>query len=325
MEVLDSIKPDLPRTQTARDHYETEGYVVLRGAIDPRLCDAVMENFNRDVRHSKTPILRQKEMTYEANRYTADGFLENPIFNVQDLETRRFGRFKRAALDVITDAKVTGVVSGLIGGVKAKVIQSMFFEAPAGTWAHQDSYYQDSSRGLGGAVAGWFALEDIQEGAGRFFVCPGSHRMPVVRNEGKYSIAGGHAQYKEAIAELIRSGQLQVHAPVLAKGDVLLWSSLTVHGSFSAERPGVSRQSLTAHYLRDDEEMLQFHTRVRPQRTRVENNMRVGILHDQDKLHNRLVRDLAYHFPGPYMAARRTALKALVAKRRLASMLQPKS
>jgi phytanoyl-CoA hydroxylase len=264
-------------------------------------------------------------MTYEANRYTADGFLENPIFNIQDLETKRFGGFKRAALDIITDAKVAEVVSGLIGGVKAKVIQSMFFEAPAGTWAHQDSYYQDSSRGLGGAVAGWFALEDIEEGAGRFFVCPGSHRMPVVRNEGKYSIAGGHGQYKEAIAELIRSGQCQVHAPVLAKGDVLLWSSLTIHGSFAAERPGVSRQSLTAHYLRDDEEMLQFHSRIRPQQTRVENGVRVGILHDQDKAHNRLVRDLAYRFPGPYMAVRRSALKALVAKRRLESIFRQTS
>ncbi len=31
----------------------------------------------------------------------------------------------------------------------------MAFEAAAGTWAHQDSYYQDSYAELGGMTAGW--------------------------------------------------------------------------------------------------------------------------------------------------------------------------
>ncbi len=51
----------------------------------------------------------------------------------------------------------------------------MFFEAPAGTRAHQDSYDPDSAARLGGCIAGWFAPEDIDAGAGRFYVCPGSH------------------------------------------------------------------------------------------------------------------------------------------------------
>jgi phytanoyl-CoA hydroxylase len=300
-----------------RRQFESEGYVILRGLIDPWKCDAVVANFDREVRHSKVPILRQKRMTYEANRYNSDGFLENPIFNVQDLETKRFGGFKQATLDVITDPNVSAAVSRLLGDMQVKVIQSMFFEAPAGTWAHQDSYYQDSSKKLGSAVAGWFALEDIQEGAGRFYVCPGSHKnMPVIRNDGKFSIADGHSVYKEAVAELIRSGQCPVYAPALSKGDVLLWSSLTIHGSFSAERPGVSRQSLTAHYLPDDEEMLQFHSRIRPQKTITRNGMRVGILHDQDKVQNRIMREIAYRFPGPYLAARNSALKLVLGKQR---------
>jgi len=301
----------------ARSHFDAEGYVVLRGLIEPWKCDAVLANFDREVRQSKVPILRQKEMTYEANRFNSDGFLENPIFNIQDLETRRFGSFKKATLDLVTDPKVSATVSRLLGDVQVKVIQSMFFEAPAGTWAHQDSYYQDSSTKLGGAVAGWFALEDIHEGSGRFYVCPGSHRnTPVIRNAGRFSIAGGHALYKEAVAELIRSEQCTVYAPALSKGDVLLWSSLTIHGSFSAELPGVSRQSITAHYLPDGEEMLQFHSRLRPQNMIINNGMRVGTLHDQDKVRNRIVRDLAFRFPGLYRAARSSALKLVLGKQR---------
>lgn len=301
----------------ARHFYETEGYVVLRGLVAPAQCDTIMARFDAEVRSARTPILRQVNMRYEVNRFTADRFLANPIFNVQDLQTRRFGGFKRAVLDTLTGAAVAHAVARLLGGPRVKVVQSMFFEAPAGTWPHQDSYYQDSARGLGQAVAGWFALEDIADGAGRFYVCPGSHRREVMRNAGRLNFAGGHEAYKQAMGELIRSAELPVVAPPLQKGDVLLWNSLTVHGSFAATGPGVSRRSLTAHYLREDDDMLQFHTRVRHQRMALWNGMQVGLLHDQDLRRNRLVRDLAHRYPASYTALRRLALKGLLATRGL--------
>lgn len=317
---FDAFSPGEP--EAARDFYDAEGYVVLRGLLSHAQCDRVMAQFDRQVRHSRLPILRQKNMRYEANAFTADGFLANPIFNVQDLQTRPFGGFKHAVLDVLTDQGVASATAFLLRGPKTKVIQSMFFEAPAGTWAHQDSYYQDSASALGQAVAGWFALEDIGEAAGRFFVCPRSHRsMAVVRNDGKVNFAAGHETYKQTIAEMMQSNSLPVVAPALAKGDVLFWNSLTVHGSFAADDGtlggggGVSRRSLTAHYLRDDDEMLQFHSRVRRQDMTEWNAMRVGLLHDQDKRKNRMIRDAAYRFPGPYMTARKWALKLLLATR----------
>ena len=98
---------------------------------------------------------------------------------------------------------------------------------------------------------------------------------------------------------------------------MLLWNSLTVHGSLPASRPGVSRTSLTAHYLREEDPMLQFQSRIRTQRTMPYNGMTVGLLHDQDLLRNRLVRGAAFHFPTSYMSARRIALRAVLATRAL--------
>ncbi len=68
----------------------------------------------------------------ETNRFTAAGFLDNPIFNIQDLNTRTFGTFKSAALDVLTHSRVAEVTSAILGG-PTKLVQSMFFEAAAGT------------------------------------------------------------------------------------------------------------------------------------------------------------------------------------------------
>jgi hypothetical protein len=53
----------------------------------------------------------------------------------------------------------------------------------------------------------------------------------------------------------------------------------------------------------------------------VYNGMTIGLLHDQDVLLNRVVRDIAFHFPNAYMAARKLALQAVLAKRSLQDSL----
>jgi len=302
----------------ARGYYETEGYVVLRGIVPAALCDRIRESFEREVRGSPTPILRQQEMRYERNCFDANGFLNNPIFNIQDLETRRFGAFKAAALDALTHAPVARAVSVLLADgpepEPAKIIQSMFFEGGVGTWPHQDSYYQDSARRIGGGIAGWFALEDVDAGAGRFYVLPGSHRrMPVIRNSGKLDFAFHHASYKRAVLEAAAAHGFEWRAPYLAKGDVLFWNSCTVHGSLSpiVERKA-SRTSLTAHYLQQSDEMRQFHARVRRQKTRLHNGMSVALLHDQDRWPNRLAREIASRYPEAWATARRVAIRTLL-------------
>jgi hypothetical protein len=150
------FRPD--QLAAAARYYKADGYVVLRGVLPASCCDAVRAGFEREVRFTPTPILRQKNMRYELNEFDPDGYLANPIFNIQDLETRRFTAFKRAALDLLAHARVTSAVDALLprdrGAIGVKLVQSMFFEGPAGTWPHQDTYCQDSAAGIGGATAG---------------------------------------------------------------------------------------------------------------------------------------------------------------------------
>jgi len=302
----------------AIDYYKTHGYVVMRGLISRELCVKVRSVFDASVRGTKLPMLRQKNMRYERNTFDANGFVDNPIFNLQDIGSGQLATFRNAVLDVLTHKVGALATAALLGCDKSMMIQSMFFEAPAGTWAHQDSYYQDSASGLGQCVAGWFALEDIDAGSGRLYICPGSHRVvPVLRNEREYNFATGHAAYQRAVLAMIRLYGLSFTAPYLAAGDVLFWNSLTIHGSLPASRVGVSRASLTAHYLRDGDAMLQFHSRIRGQATMTYNGMRIGLLHDQDRLFNRIVRTVAFRMPRPYMTARTLALRGLLAKQSL--------
>ena len=45
------------------------------------------------------------------------------------------------------------------------------------------------------------------------------------------------------------------------------------------------------------------------------NSMTVSLLHDQDEFRNRLIRELAFHLPGPYMSIRRLALRSVTASK----------
>ncbi len=309
-DLLNFTLDDLPGAAKCLD---VNGYVVVRRVLDPMFCQRVRRAFDAEVRRSPTPILRQKNMRYERNSISEDGFVENPIFNIQDLRSGEFEQFRTAVLDLLTHPAVRSIASALLASDEIKLIESMFFEAPAGTWAHQDSYYQDSARELGKCVAGWFALEDIDAGAGRFWVSPGSHRlMPVVRNSGENRFSDHHDHYKDEVLEIAHGLQLTCKAPFLAAGDILFWNSLTLHGSLSASRRGVSRASLTAHYLRRDDSMLQFHSRVRSQELTDYHGLPVAVLHDQAKWSNQLVREFGYRFPDLYMAARKLALKAVL-------------
>jgi phytanoyl-CoA hydroxylase len=48
----------------------------------------------------------------------------------------------------------------------------------------------------------------------------------------------------------------------MEQGDVLLWSSRTIHGSLATETPERSRRSFTAHYIPDTSRFLQWQRRI---------------------------------------------------------------
>jgi len=289
-------------------HYDEHGYVVVRGLIDRDLCPAVLAAYTREMKGYEGYLYRQPSSgRAEKHIFSNDGYLLNSVLNVHDLSPSAFGAFRQAVLDVVINPRLTSLVRAIMGE-EPLLVQTMFFEGNPVTWAHQDTYYLDSTD-LGRQVAAWIALEDIHPGAGRFYVYPGSHHLDVKQHGGDFDIAFNHERYKQLIIELIETQGLTCTAPALTAGDVLLWSSKTIHGSLETRTPDRSRSSLTVHFIPASTKLMQFQRR--PMKMHVE---RVGetLVHhpkDQRKLSNRLVLDLETRFPRAYGAARNLAIK----------------
>jgi phytanoyl-CoA hydroxylase len=93
-------------------------------------------------------------------------------------------------------------------------------------------------------LAGWFALEDIHEDAGRFYVVPGSHQLPFVENSSL-----DINKYIKTVEDWSAANEAKRVAPALNKGDALFWNSRTIHGALPTRDERRSRMSATAHYL----------------------------------------------------------------------------
>ena len=133
-------------------------------------------------------------------------------------------------------------------------MQSLYFEYGSQQAVHQDTAYVVSRKPLNLAAA-WIALEDVTLGAGELIYYPGSHRFDhfLFSDAHKHwrSDRDGDAQHHaflESLHEKARASGMKQEAFLARKGDVLIWHADLAHGGGAITVPGVTRQSLVAHY-----------------------------------------------------------------------------
>jgi phytanoyl-CoA hydroxylase len=310
------VSDETPRFEShevraAADYYAKEGYVVIRGLVPRSSVEAVNATFDQVVRPYDGYIYRQTTCDPERHRFSPEGLMLNPILNVQDLQLSKFEAFRNAGLDVLTAPSVRSFLDAVFGGDQGKLVQSMYFEGNPATWAHQDTYYLDSEH-LGTMIAGWFATEDVDARAGRFFVYPKSHLVDMFRNGGNFDVAFNHDKYKRLVLETITELDLTCKAPALDAGDVLFWNSKTIHGSLETSDGRYGRRSLTAHYLPTADRFLQHQTRIRPLSMLDYNGYPVHSPKSMDKRSRRSVLAVETRFPRAFKATKKAATKALI-------------
>lgn len=183
---------------------------------------------------------------------TPEGFIKESMEDVTNLKL--FPRFSKAILKCLIDENISTILNILSGTSSHTLAQSIFFDKSIGTIEHQDHYYLDSNP-PGHLIGVWYALEDICEEAGCFFVLPGSHKGKVIEHEKMVSKKKGveqhfpdHDEMRQKILNLIQEHNYQYQSFPLNKGDVIFWHPYTIHGSYKNQNPQFSRKSFTAHF-----------------------------------------------------------------------------
>jgi phytanoyl-CoA hydroxylase len=307
----DDPVPGVTDGAALRRDFDAEGYVVVPGLIPGELCDRARAAFAAEVKPYTGPLYRQTTTgNPERHVFSGHGHLLNPILNIQSLRQSRFPRFRAAGLEILTHPQLQRAALAILGE-PGTIVQSMYFEGNSATWAHQDAYYVDSA-GPGGMIGAWIALEDIAAGAGRFYVYPQSHLIEIAPNRGDLDIAFHHDRYKQHVLDVIAAHGLTRRAPALRRGDVLLWSTKTIHGSLETTEPQHSRSSITAHLLSASAELLQFQRRRRRLAPVTIKGVQVHVPKNQNAWGPRAVLWVESTFPRAFQSAKRAAIKLIL-------------
>ena len=226
-----------------KECYDQDGYYIFEKLVPDQLIDNLLNLYKSEILDSKSHFFRQSSNRWERNKINEFGYCEESFLNVHDYPN--YPAFDEAIKQIICSPQVREALTQITGSPEHNLMQSMLFDLNAATPAHQDWYYLDSMPS-GHLLAGWFALEDIHEEAGRFHVLPKSHRVELDLTDDEKA---SNTPYMKKLKEYVELHQNEINAPALKKGDVLFWNSGTVHGSLKTTNPKYSRKSLTAHYL----------------------------------------------------------------------------
>jgi phytanoyl-CoA hydroxylase len=294
-----------------KEYYGDNGYVIVKSLLSPEICDTQRSLWEQEVKPFRGYIYRQATAKAEKHVLNQNGWVMNPILNLQSLDPRRFRRFRAHATESVLAAPALRNLFKVLLNDSPKIVQSMYFEGNSATWEHQDSYYLDSEK-VGEMAAAWIAVEDISARAGRFFICPRSHKIKLDDHSLENNVAEHHEVYISSVVDKIRRLKLEIRAPALEKGDVLFWNSLTIHGSLDSQDPLHSRSSVTCHAIPSSRLFLSLQNQLLNVRTDEVNGTRVFRPKDLGVLTNRLIFQAETKFPRLFYWAKHKVLKRLV-------------
>ena len=262
--------------------FDSQGYFLASKLIPEELCISLIDSFKRNIKPFKGGLNRVTTAKSEPHHISDHGLIVNPILNVHHLEQKSFDEVRISVLNILSQDSVQQYAAEFTSDIPV-LIQSGYFESSLGSVPHIDSYFFDSKNQT--LVACWIALEDIDQGSGQFSVYPGSHRLGIAGAYSEDVFQKFHAYEEMAkdilkssqikredpplsqvidcrklLDEIIKQAELKPFKPELKRGDVVFFSSKTIHGSDmpSRDAENLSRHSLIAHFTPQGQKLIRY-------------------------------------------------------------------
>src|SRR6202166_346334 len=80
-------------SEKIRAYYRENGYVIVKSVFAPEVCDTQRRLWEQEVKPFRGYIYRQATGKVEKHILNENGWVMNPILNLQSVDPRRFGKF----------------------------------------------------------------------------------------------------------------------------------------------------------------------------------------------------------------------------------------
>ncbi|MFL5823823.1 MAG: phytanoyl-CoA dioxygenase family protein [Solirubrobacteraceae bacterium] len=227
-------------------HWIRQGYVVIREAADPAVCERLRTDLDEAFRGGDERLLTHSPASTEYQ----------PLRPGMDTERARVVdvyAYYDSARQALLSPRIVEFLSTVFDD-DPLLFQSLTFERGSQQPMHQDTAFVVVSSPLELAAA-WIALEDIHPGSGELMYLEGSHRLPEFLFSGRYKHWNPkrdgqqqHDEWQRLIHENARLMGLKHQTFLPRQGDALIWSADLAHGGSELSDPGLTRRSLVGHY-----------------------------------------------------------------------------
>jgi len=224
------------------------GYVILRGAVDPSVISHLLADVDRITKHGHSEAwVDCLENGRSTVRHLAagDSGAQGKMLKLLDLYS-----FLPSARQVIFSARTMRFLQ-MVFNRPPLAFQSLYFYNGSQQPLHRDTAFVRVSSPME-FVASWTALEDIQPGSGELIYYPSSQLYPEYLFEGKYKWLAPGSQELGAYYNHLNENAAQSSRParkfLANKGDTLIWNADLAHGGGPVDDLNKTPRSLVAHY-----------------------------------------------------------------------------
>lgn len=274
--------------------FKSEGSAHIPGFFSQEECKDIINCFQKTVKPQEDmDFMRVKSFKPERHQYSKDGHVINPLLNVHDCECKVFSEKIRGFLQ---SSSLEELILESMGG-EATLMQSMYFESNRGTEEHFDGDLFDTEEG-GSLFGVWVALEEITEENGAFFYYPKScylydkaHFNPAIGQKFSEYLALSSRKYenyktadkgqmleiyrkgKSLLQEIKDMGQLELKCPAYHAGDIVIFNSRILHGSFRPKSFAKTRNSISAHFAPSNSRIVRHGNTIEEIKTKKEGKL----------------------------------------------------
>lgn len=226
-----------PDTQAQILNWSKDGYIILKGFLQPTTCDEINNEIDR--------LLTEKKISFTYG-------------NKLMFANKKSGVIKRVANDELLKR-----ILGFILDKEVVPFQTINFLQGSQQRAHSDSIHM-TTYPLGYLIAAWIALEDVSTDNGPLFYYPGSHKLPYLLNsgfnEGETFLTLGkkdYTDYEDVLEDMVAQNNFERKEFYARKGDILIWHANLIHGGSSIVNKASTRKSMVVHYYASD--VIKYH------------------------------------------------------------------
>src|SRR5688500_13476798 len=215
------------------DHYDREGYLVVRGMFDAEEIAALRGTFDA-IAEAGRPIPGHWEPARDAK--PSDPLKRYP-------RVMHPHRFDPLSMRILLDRRIDRVLRDLLGEEPVATETMFYFKPPGarGQAFHQDNFYLKVKPGT--CIAAWIAVDPAIRTNGGLLVAPGTHRMDVQCPEPA-------DESKSFVNHLVPPPPGVTPVPAeLQPGDVLFFNGSLIHGSEPNTHATLWRRSFICHYV----------------------------------------------------------------------------